>query len=190
MRRPRHYYSKLESGFFGGFLLVQWSGSRCCGTLLMISANALSKDLCLGREREDICLPSSLHHCVSCQRLFLTVFQILCVGRNVAVLFSSAAGILRPVFPCTSVSQMMLRGMWQSITLKRIIYVIFAMWWLCVVSSHAAGGKGRKLFCFICFLVNFVFSLNIKTLFHNCTCVFVSHFCCSSAQRGVEKYCQ
>lgn len=49
------------------------------------------------------------------------------------------------------------------------LYVIFAMWWLCVVSSHAAGGKGRKLFCFICFLVNFVFSLNIKTLFHNCT---------------------
>lgn len=89
----------------------------------MISANALSKDLCLGREREDICLPSSLHHCVSCQRLFLTVFQILCVGRNVAVLFSSAAGILRPVFPYTSVSQMMLRGMWQSITLKCIIYM-------------------------------------------------------------------
>lgn len=86
----------------------------------MISANASGKDLCLGREKEDIFLPSCLHRCVSCQRLFPTVFQILCVGRNVAVLFSSAAGIQRPVFPYTSVVQLMLRGMWQSITLNHI----------------------------------------------------------------------
>lgn len=119
VRRPRRYYSKLESVFFG-FLLVQWSGPRCCRSLLMISANALGKDLCLGREREDICLPSSLHHCVSCQRPFLTVFQSLCVG-GTGVLFSSAAGSLRPVFSSTSVSQLTLRGMWQSITLNHII---------------------------------------------------------------------
>lgn len=87
----------------------------------MISANALGKDLCPGREREDICLPSSLHHCVSCQRLFPTVFQILCVGRNVAVLFSSAAGILRPVFPYTSVVQLMLGGMRQSCLMSSLI---------------------------------------------------------------------
>lgn len=75
----------------------------------MISANALGKDLCLGREREDICSPSSLHHCVSGQRLFLTVFQVRRVGRNVAVLFSSAAGIPRPAFPHTRISELMFR---------------------------------------------------------------------------------
>lgn len=64
----------------------------------MISANALGKDLCIGREREDICLPSPLHHCVSGPRLFLTVFQILHAGRIVTVLFSPATGILRPFF--------------------------------------------------------------------------------------------
>lgn len=94
-----------------------------CGTLLIISANVLGKELCLGREREDICLPSSLHYCISCQWLFLTAFQILCVGRNVAVLFSSATGLLKPVFPYTSVSQLMLRWMWQSITINHIIYM-------------------------------------------------------------------
>lgn len=127
MRRPRHYYSKLESGFLW-FLLAQWSGPRCCGTLLMISANALGKDLCLGREREDICLPSSLHHCVSCQRLFLTVFQILGVGGNIAELFSSAAQILRPVLPYKCIV-MMLRGMWQSITLNHVCH-------LCICKSY------------------------------------------------------
>lgn len=88
----------------------------------MISANALGKDLCLGREREDICFPSPLHHCVSGLRLFLTVFQILHVGRIVAVLFSPAAGILMPVFPDTGISGLMFRGIWQSITFNHIIY--------------------------------------------------------------------
>lgn len=144
----------------------------------MISANALGKDLCLGREREDICSPSSLHHCVSGQRLFLTVFQVRRVGRNVAVLFSSAAGIPRPVFPHTRISELMFREKWKSITFIHFIYTSHLQCDPCALCSkmllemNAANNFISFASSLMCFMLLY------KDLYHNCARVFVSGFCC------------
>lgn len=145
----------------------------------MISANALGKDLCLGREREDICSPSSLHHCVSGQRLFLTVFQVRRVGRNVAVLFSSAAGIPRPVFPHTRICELMFREKWKSIAFSHFIYTSHLQCGLCALCSKKLleTNVENNFISFASSLMCLLMKRCVR-IYTIIALVFVSGFCC------------
>lgn len=58
----------------------EWSGPRCCGAFLTMSADALGEDRCLGKGGEDICLPCFIT--LSLARGYSLVYFKTCVWKG------------------------------------------------------------------------------------------------------------